>query len=54
MNSVMLEVISENVGFLLIPEVKVLYLRLKSIWAVEMKIYVHWTCIYVNKENVYP
>ena len=29
----------------------VLYLRLKSAWAVEITMYVHWTCIDVNKEN---
>ena len=34
-------------------DIKVLYLRLKSSWAVEIPMYVHWTCIYINKENVY-
>ena len=30
---------------------KVLYIRLKSIWVVEM--YILWTCINVNKEDVH-
>ena len=35
------------------PTIKVLDTTLKSVWAVEMTKYVHWTCINIKKKNVY-
>ena len=46
-------VISENVGNLIIFGEKFLDLRLKSVCAVEMTMYVHWTCINVNRKDVH-
>ena len=45
--------ISENVGNLLIFREKVLDLMPKSVYAVEMTMYVHWTRIVINKENMF-
>ena len=45
--------ISENVGNLLIFREKVLDLWPKSVCAVEMITYVHWTCINVNRKDVH-
>ena len=44
--------ISENVFNLLIFREKVLELRPESICAVEMTMYVHWTCMNVNRKDV--
>ena len=47
-------VISENVGILLFFRKKILDLRPKSgLNAVEMTMCVHWTCINVNRKDVY-
>ena len=43
--------ISENVGNLLIFREKVLGLRPKSVCAVEMTMYVHWTCMNRNRKD---
>ena len=43
--------ISENVGNLLIFREKVLGLRPKSVCAVEMAMYVHWTCMNRNRKD---
>ena len=45
--------ISENVGNLLMLREKVLDLRPKSVCAVEMTMYLHWTCINVNRKDVH-
>ena len=45
--------ISDNAGNLLIFKEKVLDLRPKSVCAVEMTMYVHWTCINVNRKVVH-
>ena len=44
---------SQDVGNLLFLEKKVLDLRSKSVCAVEMTMYVHWTCINVNTKDVH-
>ena len=46
-------VISEKIGNLLIFREKVLHLRPKSVCAVEMTMYVHWTCMNVNIKDVH-
>ena len=46
-------VISENVGNLLIFRQKVLDLRPESVCAVEMTVYVHWTCVNINRKEVH-
>ena len=38
---------------ILIFRENVLHLRLKSVCAVEMTMYVHWTCINVNRKDVH-
>ena len=45
--------ISENIGNVLIFKEQVLDLRPKSVCAVEMTMYVHWTCINVNRKDVH-
>ena len=45
--------ISENVGNVLISGEKVLHLRPKSVCAIEMTMYVHWTCLTVNRKDVH-
>ena len=45
--------ISENVGNLLIFREKVIDLRPKSVCAIEMTMYIHWTCINVNRKDVH-
>ena len=44
--------VSENVENLLIFREKVLDLRHTSVCAVEMTMYVHWTCMNVNRKDV--
>ena len=46
-------VISENVGNLLIFWEKVLYLGPKLVCAVEVTMYVDWTCMNVNRKAVH-
>ena len=43
---------SQNVGNLLL-EKKILDLRPKAVCAVEMTMYVHWTCININRKDVH-
>ena len=43
---------SHNVGNLLFLE-KVLDLRPKSVCAVGMTMYVHWTCVNINRKDVH-
>ena len=45
--------LSENVGNLLIFREKVIDLRPKLVCAVEMTMYVHWTCIDTNRKDVH-
>ena len=45
-------VISENVLNLLIFREYFLDLRLKSVCAVKMTMYVHWTCMNINRKNM--
>ena len=40
-----------NVGNLLIFREKVLHLRPKSVCAVKMTMFVHWTCINTNRKK---
>ena len=46
-------VISENIINYLVFREKVLNLRPKSVCAVEITIYVDWTCINVNRKDVH-
>ena len=45
--------ILENVGNLLIFGEKVLDLGPKSVCTVQMTMYVHWTCININRKDVH-
>ena len=45
--------ISENVDNLLIFRENIQDLRLKSVGAVEMTMYFHWTCININDKDVH-
>ena len=45
--------ISENIGNLLIVREKVLDVRPKSVCTVEMTMYVHSTCLNVNRKDVH-
>ena len=43
----------KNIGNLLIFREKFLHLRPKSVCAVEMTMYIDWTCININRKDVH-
>ena len=48
-----LSLISENEGNLIIFRNKVLDIKPKSVCAVQMTMYFHWTCININRKDVH-